>query len=206
MVDRDPARRRRGQRAEALEFHPLVPERWPDLEALFGTRGACGGCWCMTPRLRAREFEAQKGESNRLALRALVQTGPPPGLLGYRAGRAVAWISVEPRERFPRLATSRVLAPVDERAVWAITCFFLAKEERGQGLSKLALEAAAAHARAAGAELLEGYPLDPEPGRTVPAAFAWTGILSAFLAAGFVEVARRSPGRPIVRRRLRANS
>lgn len=206
MVVRRSARRRSGSKSETLEFLPLVRERWLDLESLFGERGACGGCWCMTPRLPAREFEAGKGEGNRLALRALVRTGPPPGLLGYRAGRPVAWISIEPRERFPRLATSRVLAPVDERPVWSITCFFLSKEERGRGSSKLALEAAAAHARAAGAEILEGYPLDPEPGKEVPAAFAWTGFLSAFLAAGFVEVARRSPTRPIVRRSLRPKS
>ncbi|MBL8897808.1 MAG: GNAT family N-acetyltransferase, partial [Planctomycetes bacterium] len=129
--------------ASALEFHPLDRERWSDFEALFGAKGACGGCWCMTPRLRAREFDAQKGEGNRRAMRALVESGPPPGLLGYRAGRPVVWISVEPRERFVRLATSRVLAPIDERPVWSITCFFVAKEERGRGAMTRALHAAA---------------------------------------------------------------
>jgi GNAT superfamily N-acetyltransferase len=163
MAIRRTSRRDPGAGSE-LRFHPLVSARWADFEALFGTRGACGGCWCMTPRLTARAYDAQKGEGNRLAMRALVEAGPPPGLLGYRGDRAVAWVSVEPRTSFARLATSRILAPVDAAAVWSITCFFFEKEERGRGTSVLALEAAALHARERGAEQLEGYqPVEKVP-------------------------------------------
>ena len=31
----------------SFEFHPLTKDRWIDFEALFGARGAYGGCWCM---------------------------------------------------------------------------------------------------------------------------------------------------------------
>ena len=51
-----------------------------------------------------------------------------------------------------------------------------------------------------GAALVEGYPLDTA--KEVPSVFAWNGFLGAFERARFEEVARRSPARPIVRRRL----
>ena len=66
-----------------LEFHPVTPERWSDLETLFGEKGACGGCWCMLWRLTRKEFEAQKGEGNRRAMQRIVNSGEIPGLLAY---------------------------------------------------------------------------------------------------------------------------
>ncbi len=180
------------------EFYPLTLERWPDLVRLFGSRGACGGCWCMTPRLSSADYERGKGEGNRKALRDLVRRGREPGLLGYLAHEPVAWCSIEPREAFVRLANSRILKPVDERPVWSITCLFIHKDHRRQGLSVAALRAAVDHARERGAECVEGYPVEAKQD-PMPPVFAYTGLASAFLHAGFEEVARRSPHRPILR-------
>ena len=58
-----------------LACRPLTLDRWSDLEALFGERGACGGCWCMLWRLPRAEFERGKGQGNRDALRTLVAEG-----------------------------------------------------------------------------------------------------------------------------------
>ena len=38
-------------------IHPLTPDRWDDLEALFGPRGAYGGCWCMFWRVSRAQSE-----------------------------------------------------------------------------------------------------------------------------------------------------
>src|SRR5262245_14495751 len=136
----DPMSRKRA--AAAPEVHPLTPDRWPDLEALFGERGACGGCWCMYWRLRRADFHAGKGQPNKDALRALVDAGPPPGLLAYVGGVAVGWCAVGPRETYPGLARSRILRPVDERPVWSITCLFVDRAHRRRGLSARLLRAA----------------------------------------------------------------
>jgi GNAT superfamily N-acetyltransferase len=149
-------------------------------------------------RLKRSEYERSKGEGNRQALRAIVTAGEVPGLLGYRGGRPVGWCSLGPRERFPVLDRSRTLRRVDEAPVWSLVCFFVARQDRGRGVAAALLEGAIDHARRAGCTLLEAYPLAPLAGR-VPAAFAWTGLLSLFLRAGFREVARRSPTRPVVR-------
>lgn len=184
-------------------FEPLTPDRWKDLEALFGARGACGGCWCMAWRLRPAEFRVQKGEGNRRAFKGVVKMGPPPGVLAYSDGEPVGWCAVAPRSAYPRLANSKVLAPLDDRAVWSISCLFVRKEHRKKGLSAGLISAAAELARSMGAQVVEGYPTDTK-GQAQPAPFVWTGLPSAFLKAGFVEVARRSPARPIMRRTLRS--
>jgi len=204
------ARKTRASHSDRRTFtvEPVTPERWRDLERLFGPRGACAGCWCMYWCLSASRYQEMKGEDNKRALHARVRAGDVPGLIGYVDGEAVAWCAVEPRERYPRLAGSRILSPVDDRPVWSVSCLYVRADHRRQGLTAEMLKAAALHARAHGASLIEGYPHDPGAER-MGAAFAWTGFASAFRAAGFEEVARRSPKRPIMRcelsRRTRAD-
>ena len=183
-----------------LEFHPLTPERWADLEELFGPRGACGGCWCMWWRLSRSQWTKQKGAGNRRTFRKLVQAGNPPGLLAYSQGRPVAWCALGPREIYPVLERSRTLARVDDRPVWSITCLFVARPFRRRGVTAKLLAASVQWARRRGARIVEGYPVEPRQA-ALPDAFAWTGTASAFRKAGFGEVARRSATRPIMRKR-----
>jgi len=184
--------------AAGLEFQTLTPARWGDLETLFGPRGACGGCWCMSWLLTRKAFVEQKGEGNRRAFRALVESGAEPGVLAYADGKPVAWCAVGPRERYVRLERSRTLARIDDKPVWSIVCFFVAKAVRRSGISVALIKAAAEFAAACGAAIIEAYPMEPYAA-SMPAAFAWTGTVSAFRRAGFVEVARRSRTRPIMR-------
>lgn len=187
-----------------IEIRPVTPERWDDLAALFGPKGACAGCWCMFFRRSRAEFAKGKGEGNRRALRSLVKRGEEPGLLAYADGVPVGWCSYAPRETFPALTRSRVLAPVDDKPVWSVTCFFIARGWRRKGITVALLRAAAERAAARGAKILEGYPIDPKKGAQAVDTFAWTGIAGGFEKAGFTEAARRSATRPIMRRRLRA--
>jgi GNAT superfamily N-acetyltransferase len=188
-----------------LSFHPLTAERWPDLEKLFGERGACGGCWCMTWRLPRAEWEAGRGERNKKALRALAKEGAPLGVLAYSGDEAVGWCAVAPREVYVRLEKSRVLARVDDLPVWSISCLFIAKPFRRRGVSVQLIGAASEFARAKGARVVEAYPFVPYSD-AMPAAFAWTGTVSAYQRAGFREVARRSAARPIMRKELKATT
>jgi len=179
-------------------FWPLTVERWSDLEKLFGARGACGGCWCMSWRLHRSQYEEQKGARNKAAFRKIVADGPSPGVLAYSGAEPVGWCAVAPREVNARLENSRVLTRVDNQPVWSVTCFFVAKPFRRGGVSVQLLKAAVAHAAKCGARIVEGYPVEPKK-NPMPDVFAWTGIASAFRKAGFKEVARRSPVRPIMR-------
>jgi GNAT superfamily N-acetyltransferase len=181
-----------------LQFHPVTRKRWTDFETLFGERGACGGCWCMFWRLTRKEFDSQKGEGNRKAMKAIVQSGKIPGILAFSQDKPVAWCSVAPRDQFSALDRSRILKPVDELPVWSISCFFVEKNYRGKGLSIQMIKAAVDYVKKNGGSVVEAYPVEPKKDK-MPDAFAWTGLASAFIKAGFTECARRSETRPIMR-------
>ena len=181
-----------------LDFHPVTPERWVDLEKLFGPRGAIGGCWCMWWRIKRVEFEQGQGDGNHEAMSSIVEAGKVPGILAYSAGEPVAWCSIAPRGEFSVLDRSPVLKRVDHQPVWSIVCFFMAKDYRHQGLSAIMLQAAVEYASQHGARIVEGYPIEPKVDRT-PDIYAFTGMASTFKKLGFQEVARRSGSRPIMR-------
>jgi GNAT superfamily N-acetyltransferase len=193
----------------AFVARPLTPERWPDLERLFGPNGAYSNCWCAFQRVTGREFGAgcvNRGAGNRALLRGLTDAGRRPGLVAYRAGEPIGWVSVGPRPEFGRIVRSPItgLGPAEagDPAVWSVVCFFVPRAHRGAGTGRALLEAAIEHARAAGASVLEGYPVDRR-GRRTQASSVFTGTLGLFLAAGFEVVAERVEHRPVVRLALR---
>ena len=153
----------------------------------------------MTWRLERAAFQAGKKSTNRRALQKLVEDGARPGVIAYHGREPVAWCAVAPRAEYSYLARSRVLAPLDDEPVWSITCLFVAKPWRRAGCARKRRRATADLAMARGARIVEGYPQQPSMVKT-PDAFVWTGLPSAFEKAGFREVARRSPSRPIMRR------
>ena len=177
------------------------PAEWTAFNEVMGEKGGCGGCWCMLWRLSRKAWESGAGESNRDAMKALFQDGRVPGLIGWIENEPVGWIQVDERIAFPRLANSRILKPIDNAPVWSIACFFIKKEFRRKGASIPMLRAACDFAAENGARIIEGYPIDTAKER-YPSVYAWTGFLSSFRSVGFEEVARRSPTRPIMRKRL----
>lgn len=186
-----------------LTIRPLTPERWPDLEALFNAKGCsvARGCWCMFYRLSGTRGPLPSGttqaQANRADLKKLVNAGTPPGLIGYRGKTPVGWVSLGPREDYAKLKRSPVMKPVDDKPVWSIICFVVPAEHRGQGVARALLDGAIAYAKKQGATLLEAYPVD-KPDRSHDD-FMWFGAKSMYDDAGFEEVARRKPQRPVVR-------
>lgn len=185
-----------------LRIEPLTAERFGDLEQVFAARGCsvARNCWCMYYRVSGATKPPPGmtlGQARRAGFKALVDAGVPTGILAYRDGQPVGWLSFGPREDYAKLARSPVMKPVDEQPVWSIVCFVVPSAFRGQGVAHALLRGAIAFARERGIKLLEGYPVD-KPARTDDANM-WFGAKSMFDAAGFEEVARRKPERPVVR-------
>jgi ribosomal protein S18 acetylase RimI-like enzyme len=189
-----------------LTIAPLTPDRWPDLEAVFNAKGcsAARSCWCMAYRISGSREATPRGmtraQANRAALKTLANAGKPPGLIGYRGKVPVGWVSIAPREEYARLKRSPVMKAVDERPVWSVICFVVPAEYRGRGVAQALLKGAVAYAKKQGATLVEAYPVD-KPTRSNDD-YMWFGAKAMYDNAGFKEVARRKPHRPIVRRKL----
>jgi GNAT superfamily N-acetyltransferase len=193
-----------------LAIHPLTPDRLPDLAALFGEGGDPKRCWCTFFRVRNADIIGTDAASNRTILERAVDDmaaeGRAPGLIAYRAGRPIGWVSLGPRDDYRRLQHSTVLGPLDDLPVWSIVCFVVSRHARRQGVAGALLDAAAEYAREHGATLLEAYPVETH-GERIPSANAYKGTLAMFERAGFEVVARRqfnrtTPVHPIVRRAL----
>ena len=186
--------------ARSVQVHPLTPERWPDLETLFGPNGAYGGCWCMFFRMRRRDFAKSTGPANKAAMEQIVGSGHPPGLLVYLAGEVAGWVSLDRRENYPHVEHSRKLARLDDRPVWSIVCFVVGKQFRRQGLMTEMIRGAEQYARQQGAESLVAYPTEPEA--ELKGDEGYHGITTAFRKAGFEEVRRVSEKQVVMRKEL----
>ncbi len=191
-----------------MEINPVTGDRWEELAAFFGSSGAFGHCWCTWWRQTGAEFSAgieDKGAPNRALMHALVEAGSEPGLLAYRDGQPVGWVSVAPRSQYGRILRSRRIGPPAEEAadgrVWSVVCFWIPRGERGKGVANALLEGAVQHARRRGAGTLEAYPVDTAGGRH-PAANLFTGTLAMFERAGFDLVDRPRGAQLVVRRDL----
>jgi GNAT superfamily N-acetyltransferase len=198
-----------GVTAGQLVARPLTPARWGDLERLFGPNGAYSNCWCAFQRVSGREFGAgcaNRGAGNRALLRRLTEDDRRPGLIGYRGGEPVGWVSVGPRPEFGRILRSPItrLTPGEagDPSVWSVVCFFIPRQHRGTGVGRELLAHAVRHARTAGASVLEGYPVDTG-GARAQSNVVFTGTLGLFRTAGFEVVAERLARRPVVRLVLR---
>jgi GNAT superfamily N-acetyltransferase len=188
---------RRARPEGDLEIVGATADRWADLVDLFERRGPRGAwprtsaCYCMFWRLqpsdyeaafRQRSLEGRSGGPNKAALKRIVEHGGVPGLLAYRDGRPVGWVSVSPRSDLVRLEHSPQLHPEDagdDERTWSVACLYVERAAWRTGVGTALLAAAVERAVAHGAKRVEGYPVK------APSVDPYTGYDSMFDRAGF---------------------
>jgi GNAT superfamily N-acetyltransferase len=190
----------------SLDIQPLTGDRLADLANLFDTNGITRGCYCMFFLLTSRDFGHGWGTGNRARFEEFAAgQDPPAGLLAYRDGEPVGWCAMGPRSRYPRALRSPVLKghdPDEDDRVWLVPCFFVRRDARRSGVTRELLTAAVAQADQHRATAIEGFPLAADTRR--PPAEAFYGAEPAFAGCGFTVVARPTPIRVVMRRRLQA--
>jgi GNAT superfamily N-acetyltransferase len=182
-------------------MRPLTPELWPQLEELFGTVGACNGCWCMYWRIGSA-YTQQPREKNKAMFKAVVRKGPPPGLLAFSGELCVGWAQITPRASLPGLDRARYTPKVDDMPVWSISCFYIRKGWRGKGVMTALVDGAVAYAKKQQAPAVEAYPMTTDVKRSNSGMY--TGSASSFAKAGFKTVAEPAKHRPTMRLSLKA--
>lgn len=177
-----------------LEYRPVTHERLPDLQRFSERHGKFRYCSCMRWRMTSAEYGRATKEERVAALDARVEADIPVGVLAYRDGEPVGWVSVAPRETLGALERYKALARIDDAPVWAVTCFFLDRSVRRQGATLGLLRAAVAYARSQGATIIEGYPVEPDV-----RLYTYMGAPATFLKAGFVDVTPAGRDRRVMR-------
>ncbi len=188
---------------EEIEFQPGTHEQWDDLVQFFEGHGNPGYCWCMLWRLSSSEYRSLDSAGRKAAMKAVVDSGTPVGILGYVDGTPIGWCSIAPRETYPRLERSTTIQRIDHQPTWSVVCFYLDRTARRQGLTDEFLKAALEYAGSQGAEVVEGYPVEPErdaEGTWRPArSYRFMGYASSFLKLGFHDATPKGSQRRAVR-------
>jgi GNAT superfamily N-acetyltransferase len=141
-------------------------------------------------RLSSAQFRRLKSVDRKSALEGRVRTGLPIGILGYVGEEPIGWCSVAPRETYALLERSKTIRSIDNQTTWAVVCFFVAPKMRGQHFTVELLRAAVEYACSRGAQVIEGFPVEPrvDAGRNrQPATYRFMGYVSTFRKAGFRE-------------------
>ncbi len=191
-----------------VSVHPASADRWNDLVEVFGRRGDDPGwCWCQLFLRPSTERRAARSDNRAAFHSEITQAAIPPGLIAYVEDEPAGWTRIGPRSRFPGVTENRALARVldgDGSTTWWVTCFAVARSYRRSGVASALLQGAVEFAREHGAAAVEGHPVDVAALRAdrVGASGLYTGTNALFLRAGFGEIARTSPTRPVMRRAL----
>lgn len=126
------------------------------------------------------------------------------GLVAYLDREPVGWCAVEPRTAYPRLPPARVASKargedMDDKSVWAVTCFATRAGYRRRGIMRALTRVAVAFARERGARALEGYRMITHPGEEITWGEVHVGSRSDFADAGFTEVSHPTRRRVVMR-------
>lgn len=176
---------------KAVFSSQLISERtWPDFERMFARHKGChGGCWCMYHILSSGEFTRTDGETHKIMHRDMILDGKTAGVICYLDETPVGWCQFGPAANFEQINRSKAYRQYREtdstQPVWRITCVFVDKAWRGQGLARLVLHEAVLAIRALGGGLTEAFPMEV-PGEKRP---QYTGSVDMYEKEGFTCIA-----------------
>ncbi|WP_340540918.1 hypothetical protein [Nocardioides sp. GXZ039] len=189
----------------AFTWLPANQATADDVESVFDGGGA-RKCRCQAlkvPGFIWRDTTQEERDAALLAQAACGTAGPTSGLIGYVDGEAAGWVAVEPRENYPRIWARKqpwMRRDPELEGVWSVTCFVVGKQWRGSGLTYELAAATVAYGEQVGANVLEGYPIEPAPGKRVIWDEASVGLLQVFVEAGYEVVDSPTLRRRVVRR------
>ena len=181
----------------------LSPATWPAFADLVEKHnGIFGGCWCIS-------FHLESGDNKRLAGRyreakeERVREGRAHAALVFDGDRAVGWCQFDPTSELPNIRSKKAYEdgkhPFPD---WRITCFFIDRERRGEGIATLALDEALRYIARLGGGTVEAYPED-YTGEKVSSSFLCSGTLHMFEKAGFRKSRKIAMRRWVVERKVR---
>ena len=183
-----------------VTIRALSPETWGAYAALMERHGGVwGGCWCMGFHAKGPSW-GKSADGNRAEKQALVAAGQAHAALVFDGAVCVGWCQYGPPAELPRIKHRKALG-AEALPDWRITCFFVDKAARGQGVAEAALIGALGLIGQAGGGVVESMP-EEAAGRKVSGSFLWNAEIGMFDRAGFERIRRLGKNAWLVRKRV----
>ncbi|MCI4368753.1 MAG: GNAT family N-acetyltransferase [Thermoplasmata archaeon] len=186
----------------SLTSNGLSTTTWPAFARLVEKHnGIFGGCWCISFHLEPGENKQMAGRYRELK-ETRVREGRAHAALVFDGPEAVGWCQFGPTAELPNIRSKKEyeqgLGAVPD---WRITCFFIDRERRGEGIASLALREALRLIAQAGGGTVEAYPEDYTGERTSNS-FLCSGTLGMFEKTGFKKTRKIAMRRWVVVRKV----
>jgi len=173
--------------ATTLEVRPLTPETWPAFDALVQRHGGIfGGCWCIWFHPDGPE-RGQGAEANRALKKGYVESGAAHAALVTDGDEAIAWAEFGTPCELPTMKHQKQYdAEKDRDPDYRITCIFVDRRYRRQGITDLAIRGALDLIARAGGGVVEAYPHDlTHQTKKMSSSFLYSGTRRQFERLGF---------------------
>jgi GNAT superfamily N-acetyltransferase len=183
---------------------PLTATTWPQFDTLVDAHnGVFGGCWCLS--FHERGAPGRTYEQRREEKRVLVAEGRAHAALVYDGEACVGWCQFGSPAELPEIKNKKTYTATQTAAPppWRITCFFVDRHHRKQGVAAAALKGALDQIAHLGGGIVEAYPEDVH-GNKVSPTFLHAGTLGMFEQVGFERDRQIGKNKWVVRRRVRA--
>ncbi len=167
-------------------IEPLGPRTWDAFADLAERHnGVWGGCWCLWFHLRPDPPE-RKTLGNREFKRLLVEQGRTHAALVFDGDVAVAWAQYGPVAELPNIHHRKQWEQGLVRSPdFRITCLFVDRRYRRQGMAAVAVRGALALIAEGGGGLVEAYPHDIPEGKKMSASFLYNSTRTMYERLGF---------------------
>lgn len=184
-------------------IRPLEVATWDAFADLVERNGGVfGGCWCMGFHAKDAAQGATTAVPKRDRKLALVRAGAAHAALVFDGEEAVGWCQFGSPDELPRIKHRRAYEEQPpEPAGWRITCFYVDKRHRRQGIAAAALGGAVDLIAAAGGGACEAITEDTS-GREVQGRFLFSASLQLFERYGFVRERQVGKHAWIVRKQI----
>ena len=163
--------------------------------------GVWNGCWCTWfHTLYAEKEKGRTSESNRALKEGLVSEGRAHAAVVFDGDVAVGWCQYGSPAELPNINHRKEYeAGLDRLPDYRLTCFFVDKKYRRQGVAAAALHGALDLIAQAGGGVVEAYPQDTD-GQKVSASFLYNATRSLFEQAGFSYIRSKGKNHCVMRK------
>jgi hypothetical protein len=161
-----------------LTVRPLASDTWDAFADLAERHnGVWGGCWCTWFHTMNAEKE-RTYDGNRALKERLVSAGRAHAALVFDGEVAVGWLQYGSPQELPNINHRKEYERGVERSPdYRLTCFFIDKRYRRQGVAAVALRGALDLIALAGGGVVEAYPQDTD-GKQITASFLYSATSS----------------------------